>query len=264
MLYPSFGDVLIDRHIDFTFVRENLKASYSDTGRPSIDPEVLLRILLIGCLYEISSERCLVEDIGMHLAYRWFIGLGFDQDVPHHSTFSKNRHGRFQESALFLDLFERVIQHCMNVGLLKGTEPSVDSEFAYYDNYLIDSRSSIIAGVMATPARLSQEIIAARQMLEGAKERFGLQPVSVTADKSYGTGEFLSWLSNRQVTPYIPVLDRKQQTKGFHKQHEFTRVPEENAYRCPAGRLLRYMGLKSRCTGLYIQCKAVAMRKLFP
>ncbi len=75
---------------------------------------------------------------------------------------------------------------------------------------------------MATPARLSQEIIAARQMLERAKERFGLQPVSATADKSYGTGEFLSWLSNRQMTPYIPVLDRKQQTKGFYTQHEFT------------------------------------------
>ncbi len=68
------------------------------------------------------------------------------------------------------------------------------SEFAYYDNYLIDNRSCIIAGVMATPARLSQEIIAARQMLERTKERFGLQPASVTADKSYGTGEFLSWL----------------------------------------------------------------------
>ncbi len=74
------------------------------------------------------------------------------------------------------------------------------SEFAYYDHYLIDNRSCIIAGVMATPARLSQEIIAARQMLQRARERFGLQPVSVTADKSYGTGEFLSWPSHRRIT----------------------------------------------------------------
>ena len=101
------------------------------------------------------------------------------------------------------------------------------SEFAYYDNYLIDSGSCIIAGVMATPAGLSQEIIAARRMLERANERFGLQPASVTADKSYGTGEFLSWLSERQMTPYISVLDRKQQTKGFYTQHGFTRVPEK-------------------------------------
>ena len=63
----------------------------------------------------------------MHLAYRWFTGLGFDQEVPHHSTFSMDRHGRFQESPVFLDLFERVVQQCMQAGLLKGAELSVDS-----------------------------------------------------------------------------------------------------------------------------------------
>ncbi len=87
---------LIDKHISFEFVRQQLKDSYSETGRPSIDPELLLRILLIGYLYGITSERKLVEELGMHLAWRWFTGLGFDQEVPHHSTFSKNRHGRFQ------------------------------------------------------------------------------------------------------------------------------------------------------------------------
>lgn len=91
---------LVDRHVDFAFVRETLKASYSHTGRPSIDPEVLLRILLIGYLYGITSERRLVEDVGMHLAYRWFTGLGFDQEVLHHSTFSKNRHGFSRVAAL--------------------------------------------------------------------------------------------------------------------------------------------------------------------
>src|SRR5689334_4279661 len=87
---------LIDKHISFEFVRERLRTSYSESGRPSIDPELLLRILLIGYLYGISSERKLVEELRMHLAWRWFTGLGFDQEMPHHSTFSKNRHGRFQ------------------------------------------------------------------------------------------------------------------------------------------------------------------------
>jgi transposase len=72
---------LIEKHISFGFVREKLKASYSDTGRPSIDPELLLRILLIGYLYGISSERKLVEELRMHLAWRWFTGLGFDQET---------------------------------------------------------------------------------------------------------------------------------------------------------------------------------------
>ena len=72
---------LIEKHISFAFVREKLKASYSDTGRPSIDPELLLRILLIGYLYGITSERKLVEELRMHLAWRWFTGLGFDQEI---------------------------------------------------------------------------------------------------------------------------------------------------------------------------------------
>jgi transposase len=105
---------LIDQHIDFGFVRERLKDSYSDTGRPSIDPELLLRIVLIGYLYGISSERKLIEELRMHLAWRWFRGLGFDEEIPHHSTFSKNRHGRFQESRLFEHLFERIVAQCMH------------------------------------------------------------------------------------------------------------------------------------------------------
>jgi transposase len=111
---------LIEKHISFAFVREKLKASYSETGRPSIDPELLLRILLIGYLYGITSERKLVEELRMHLAWRWFTGLGFDQEIPHHSTFSKNRHGRFQESKLFEELFEQIVKQCVEVGLVQG------------------------------------------------------------------------------------------------------------------------------------------------
>ena len=96
---------LIDKHVSFEFVRQQLKDSYSETGRPSVDPELLLRIVLIGYLYGITSARKLVEELRMHLAWRWFTGLGFDQEIPHHSTFSKNRHGRFQESKLFEQLF---------------------------------------------------------------------------------------------------------------------------------------------------------------
>jgi transposase len=111
---------LIEKHISFAFVREKLKESYSDMGRPSIDPELLLRILLIGYLYGITSERKLVEELRMHLAWRWFTGLGFDQEIPHHSTFSKNRHGRFQESKLFEQLFEEIVTRCLEAGLVRG------------------------------------------------------------------------------------------------------------------------------------------------
>src|SRR5213595_3390321 len=120
---------LIEKHISFEFVRERLRASYSETGRPSIDPELLLRILLIGYLYGIISERKLVEELRMHLAWRWFTGLGFEQEIPHHSTFSKNRHGRFQESNLFQELFERIVEQCIAAGLVQGENLSVDGSF---------------------------------------------------------------------------------------------------------------------------------------
>src|SRR5512142_35084 len=120
---------LIDKHINFEFVRQQVKDSYSETGRPSIDPELLLRILLIGYLYGITSERKLVEELRMHLAWRWFTGLGFDQAIPHHSTFSKNRHGRFQESKLFEELFEQIVKQCVEVGLVQGKHLSVDGSF---------------------------------------------------------------------------------------------------------------------------------------
>ena len=120
---------LIDRHISFEFVRQQLKDSYSENGRPSIDPELLLRILLVGYLYGITSERKLVEELRMHLAWRWLTGLGFDQEIPHHSTFSKNRHGRFQESKLFEQLFEQIVRQCVEVGLVQGKQLSVDGQF---------------------------------------------------------------------------------------------------------------------------------------
>src|SRR5512146_2170737 len=123
----------IDRYVSFDFVREKLRASYSETGRPSIDPEVLLRILLLGYLYGITSERKLLEELRMHLAWRWFTGLGFDQEIPHHSTFSKNRHGRFQESNLFQELFERIVDQCLEVGLVQGEHMAVDGSFVRAD-----------------------------------------------------------------------------------------------------------------------------------
>jgi transposase len=124
---------LIDRHVSFDFVRAKLKDSYSEMGRPSIDPELLLRILLVGYLYGVSSERKLVEELRMHRAWRWFTGLGFDQEIPHHSTFSKNRHGRFHESNLFEQLFEEIVARCLEAGLVQGDHLSVDGSFIQAD-----------------------------------------------------------------------------------------------------------------------------------
>jgi transposase len=117
---------LIDRHVDLSFVRERLKRFYSWTGRPSIDPEVLLRLLLVGYLYGITSERRLLEEVRMHLAYRWFTRLDFGQEIPDHSTFSKNRHGRFRQSGVFREVFEEIVRRCLAAGLVEGKNLAVD------------------------------------------------------------------------------------------------------------------------------------------
>jgi len=117
---------IIDGHVDFSFLREQLKDFYSSTGRPSIDPEVLLRLLLVGYLYGITSERRLMDEVRMHLAYRWFTHLGFDQEIPDHSTFSKNRHGRFRQSGVFRKIFEEIVRRCLEAGFVEGRNVAVD------------------------------------------------------------------------------------------------------------------------------------------
>jgi transposase len=306
---------LIDKHVSFDFVRDQLKDSYSETGRPSIDPELLLRILLVGYLYGITSERKLVEELRMHLAWRWFTGLGFDQEIPHHSTFSKNRHGRFQESKVFEQLFEQIVRQCVEVGLVQGKHLSVDGSFVeanaakesrirreqlaeaaqvhhtvrqylkeveeqnpveepvheqdqvsttdpdstyatkggtparlgYYDNYLVDNHSCVIVGVQATAARMSQETIAAQDMIVRFAQWQGCEPSSVVADATYGNGEFLQWLLDRGITPYMRTRDSvlRKKNPGYGPER-FTYLPESNSYRCPAGEQLHYVGLNVR------------------
>jgi len=306
---------LIDKHVSFEFVRQQLKDSYSESGRPSIDPELLLRILLIGYLYGITSERKLVEELRMHLAWRWFTGLGFDQEIPHHSTFSKNRHGRFQESRLFEQLFEQIVRQCVEVGLVEGKHLSVDGSFVeanaakesripreqlveaaqvhqtvrqylkevkeqnpveepvhqqdqvsttdpdstyatkggmparlgYYDNYLVDNNSCVIVGVQATAARMSQESVAAQDMLTRFAWWQGRAPESLAADTTYGNGEFLQWLAGRSITPYMRTRDsiHRKNSPFFGPEH-FRYEPEHNRYICPAGQPLNYGGRNMR------------------
>ena len=103
----------IDRFVDLEGVRAHVAPFYSAIGRPSIDPELLIRMLLVGYCFGIRSERRLCEEVHLNLAYRWFCRLGLDSDVPDHSTFSKNRHGRFRDCDLLRELFETVVRRCM-------------------------------------------------------------------------------------------------------------------------------------------------------
>ena len=117
----------IDRCLDLGELRQHLVPFYSHTGRPSIDPELMVRMLIIGYSFGIRSERRLCEEVHLNLAYRWFCRLGLEDAVPDHSTFSKNRHGRFRESDAFRQVFESVVTRCMKEGLVGGEGFAVDA-----------------------------------------------------------------------------------------------------------------------------------------
>ena len=108
-------------------LRGKLKPFYSEIGRPSIDPELMLRMLIVGYCYGIRYERKLCEEVELHLAYRWFCRLDLEDKVPDHSTFSVNRHGRFRDSDILRQLFEAVARACMDAGLVKGEGFAVDA-----------------------------------------------------------------------------------------------------------------------------------------
>jgi len=117
----------IDRFFDLSELRCHLAPFYSHTGRPSIDPELMIRMLIVGYCFGIRSERRLCEEVHLNLAYRWFCRLDLDAAVPDHSTFSKNRHGRFREGDAFRHVFESVLRRCMSEGLVSGEGFAVDA-----------------------------------------------------------------------------------------------------------------------------------------
>ena len=108
-------------------LREQLEPFYSEIGRPSIDPALMIRMLIIGYSYGIRFERKLCEEVELHLAYRWFCRLDLDDKVPDHSTFSVNRHGRFRDSDLLRRVFETVVRACRDAGLIKGEGFAIDA-----------------------------------------------------------------------------------------------------------------------------------------
>lgn len=117
---------LINKYVDFNFIHDKVKHLYSHTGRPSIDPEQLIKMLLIGYLFGITSERRLCLEVKLNIAYRWFLNMNMDDKVPDHSTFSKNRHGRFKDSGLFREIFDEIVWQCMAQGFISGAHVTVD------------------------------------------------------------------------------------------------------------------------------------------
>ena len=131
----------IDRFVDLSGVRAHLAPFYSSTGRPSIDPELMVRMLIVGYTHGIRSERRLCEEVRLNLAYRWFCRLDLTDPIPDHSTFSKNRHGRFRDSDLLRKVFEDVVSRCISEGLVGGEHFAADASLIQADANKMNSTS---------------------------------------------------------------------------------------------------------------------------
>jgi transposase len=118
----------LDKYIDFSFIYEKVKPYYcQDNGRPPVDPVILFKMLFIGYLFGIRSERLLEQEVTTNVAYRWFLGLGLKDKVPDHSTISYNRHGRFAGTTIFQEIFDEIVQQAMRHKLVEGSVLFTDS-----------------------------------------------------------------------------------------------------------------------------------------
>ncbi len=149
----------IDAVLDLSWLRGEMKSHYSHLGCPSVCPELMVRMLLVGYCYSLRSERRLCQEVKVNLAYRWFCGLGLEDTVPHHSTFSVNRHGRFRESDILRKVFEEVVCGCMTAGLVGGEGFAVDAS-------VIEANASRFQRVEGSEAAWTDEQRASRPVRE--------------------------------------------------------------------------------------------------
>jgi transposase len=217
----------IDRFVEIEDLRRELAPFYSNIGRPSIDPELMIRMLLIGYCFGIRSERRLCDEVRLNLAYRWFCRLGLGA-VPDHSTFSKNRHGRFRESDLFRRVFETVLRRCVQERLVGGEGFAVDASLIKadanrqkgvegekglpaeaagraIDEYLAvldDAAFGAATEVTPTLASGTAERRASERMLK-IKARQAGHRITAGEDKAYDTANHVANLRAINVTPHV-------------------------------------------------------------
>lgn len=239
----------IARHIDFHFIREATRHLYcEDNGRPAIDPVRLFKMLFIGYLFGIRSERQLVRDIQVNVAYRWFLDLSLTDKVPDASTLSQNRRRRFDGSDIEQIIFDHIVEQAIEQDLIGGKAPLKPSDkpapskptkisttdpdagymvrdqkpegFFYLDHRTVDGKHNLITDTYVTPGNLhdSRPYLA---RLDRQCQRFHLKPLAVALDAGYNTAAVCHGLVEREITA-VMGYKRPHGPKGQFKRRDFT------------------------------------------
>ena len=222
----------IERMVSFDFIYDLLAPYYPATGRPSVDPVSMFKMLLIGYLYGIKSERRLVEEVQLNIAYRWFCGFELDDTIPNHSTFSKTRTRKWQQSSLFQKAFYEIVKQCIDSGL--------------------DCKHGILTGVDVYSANEKESLLVLRHLER--QINLGIPMSRLALDRGYETGAVHRGLELLDITGYIPAI----QFSNPPEKYGFSYDPQLDAFICPEGVPLTYHRLNcSKSTGKYLRCYQV-------
>ena len=285
MLLPSLEEFIpqdhylrrLNRVLELGFVHDVVRDRYcQDNGRPSIDPEVVIRLFLLQAIEGVSSVRRLMQRVHVDLAFRWFIGYRVDEKLPDHSTLSKAL-DRFGDT-VFNELFVRSISQCRASGLIEGKvlhvdattiradidrnrvnqpdSPDPDARYGkfpgqrmapgYKQHTVVDDKSRVVVGLTVSPAN-AHEHDSAVDLVDQAIEHTGVSPEAVCADAAYGSGRNRAAMEDRDIRLVSPPPKAKTYTgDAFFTTEDFTYDEENDCFSCPAGKALKYVGTEKQ------------------
>jgi transposase len=273
MIPPEHRLRRLQRVLDLSFVHAAVRERYcQDNGRPSIDPEVVMRLFLLQAIEGIGEVRELMRQVEVNLAYRWFIGYELDESLPDHSTLSKAL-DRFGDE-VFDELFSRSIAQCRKSGLIDGKVLHVDATTiradldrgkvnqpgsadrearlgrfpdgtikpGYKQQTVVDDASRVVLGLEVRPANESEHDSAVT-VIDEVIERLGRRPEVVCADGAYGSGVNMAALEERGVRLVSPPPQAKTYTGDqYFSVEDFRYDEKQDQFVCPVGASLSYVG----------------------
>ena len=239
----------IERMVSFDFIYDLLAPYYPATGRPSVDPVSMFKMLLIGYLYGIKSERRLVEEVQLNIAYRWFCGFELDDTIPNHSTFSKTRTRKWQQSDLFQKAFYEIVKQCIDSGYINhGSKRGI----GYLMEATVDCKHGILTGVDVYSANEKERLLVLRHLERQID--LGIPMSRLALDRGYETGAVHRGLELLGITGYIPAIQFSDPPEKYGSSYD----PQLDAFICPEGVPLTYHRLNcSKSTGKYLRCYQV-------